>query len=376
VKNHGLLSAMSGLGLPGPTILRRLVLSKTIERFVGGELFLVLVMMLADLFSSMWRFLALDASIWDILRWVAAGVPAHLAEVLPVAFLFGITLTLAEMHADGELLVVCGSGISVQSLCLPIVLFSLALAAGMFFSGDALTIPSSIRRDNLYRQMTGQKGQGGQVTDIAILARGGLVVYRASYYDSAAKKLVDVDIVERDEKGKTTRRILAPYAEWKESVWSFANARIFFIGSTGEWTETYEKRLSEAGIDEPPKSFENLKEKSAQMKRGELAAYIDFLRGSGLPTAEALAEYYKRFAFILTPLIVCGLSVAFAGLFRKNSLLMSLLFSLATATVYYVAQMLGALAAKTGWISPFWGIWAITLAFLLAAVAGYFKART
>jgi len=108
-------SPASGFGglFPGPSLLRRLLLRPTLLRFAGAEVFLVGIMMLADLFSSMWRFLAMEAPFGSILLWVAVGIPAHAAEVIPIAYLFGITLSLAEMHADGELLVVCGSGISV-----------------------------------------------------------------------------------------------------------------------------------------------------------------------------------------------------------------------------------------------------------------------
>jgi len=360
----------------GPVLLRNLLMKQILLRFAGGELFLIGIMMLADLFSSMWRFLAMEAPLGSILLWVFAGLPAHVTEVLPIAFLFGITLTLAEMQTDGELLVVFGSGISVQSLSLPIVVFSLIMAGTMFMVNDFVTIPSSVKRDELYGAMTGQKGQGRQVSDIAIMARGGKFVYRIGSYDPAAKRLMDVDIVERDGSGEPVSRLIASRAEWRADRWEFASARVFSRKTSGEWTEAAVNNYSSADLDEGPDSFGNIKEKPVLMKTGELRDYISFLGNSGLPTAEAEIEYNKRFSFLFTPIIVCGLSVAVAGLFRKNSLLMSLLFSLGTATVYYVAQMLGALSAKTGWVQPAVAVWSVTAVFLLISLAGYFRART
>jgi len=136
------------------------------------------------------------------------------------------------------------------------------------------------------------------------------------------------------------------------------------------------KDFSRPELNEDPGSFGIIREKPGLMKTGELATSIRALEKSGLPSAEARTELQKRFSFLLTPLIVCGLSVSFAGLFRKNSLLMSLLFSLATATVYYVAQMLGALSAKTGWLSPALGVWSVSIVFLVVSVIGFLKART
>ncbi|HEY9054235.1 MAG TPA: LptF/LptG family permease, partial [Rectinemataceae bacterium] len=129
-------------------------------------------------------------------------------------------------------------------------------------------------------------------------------------------------------------------------------------------------------LDEAPSSFSKLREKPQTMGTVELGAYAASLRESGLPSAEASTEYHKRLSFSLTPLIVCGLSIAFSGLFRKNTLLMSLLFSLSTATVYYVAQMLMAIAAKSGFIEPALAVWSVTLAFLAAAGWGFASARS
>jgi len=333
-------------------------------------------MVLADLFSSMWKLLAVEAPFVSILLWVAEGVPARLTEALPIALLFGITLSLAEMHADGELLVICGSGISVQSLSLPVMVFSALIGGAMFFANDWITIPSSTARDNLYAAMTGQKGQGRQVSNITIMSKGGAFVYRVGSYDPEAKRIANVDIVERSAAGQPLSRILAPQAVWVGDRWSFRDARIFSPKENGEWTEAGMKDFSRPDLNEEPDSFGIIREKPSLMKAGELAVYIKSLRKSGLPSAEAQTELHKRFSFLLTPLIVCGLSVSFSGLFKKNSLLMSLLFSLATATVYYVAQMLGALSAKTGWLSPALGVWSVSAAFLVVSVIGFLKAQT
>ena len=359
-----------------PSILRRLLLGDSLKRFAGGEAFLVGVMLLAELFTSMWRFLAMDAPVGSILLWLAAGVPAHALEVLPVAFLFGITLSLAEMHADGELIVVCGSGVSVQSLSLPILLFSVAIAGVMLAANDTIAIPASAKRDELNRVLSGQKGQGRQVSDITIMAEGGALVYRAGSYDPQARRLSDVDIVQRDASGKVVSRIQSPRAEWKEDRWTFPEARVFSLTRTGDWTERAERDYAPAELREDPSSFGILRDKPSLMRLGELNAYIKTLARSGLPSAEAETELNKRFSLLFTPFIVCGLSVAVAGLFRKNSLLMSLLFSLCTATVYYVAQMLGSLSAKTGWVSPAVGVWTITVIFMAASAFGYAKAKT
>ncbi|MCX7026827.1 MAG: LptF/LptG family permease [Spirochaetes bacterium] len=360
----------------GPWILRFAILGEVLKRFLGGELFLVGIMILADLFSSMWRFLAMDSSVADILVWVGAGAPSHVLEVLPIALLFGITFSLAELQTDGEFLAICGSGISVQSLSLPIVVFSILLGGFLYFGGDGFVVPAASLRDQVYAKMTGQKADAQAAVDITIMARGGRVVYRAQSLDTSGKRLIETDVVMRGSDGALSLRILAPRAEWRDGLWHFQNPRLFERLADGSWTERDQIEFSDSLLDETPSSFAFQRVKPAHMRTEELAEHAAALKDAGLPSAEAATEYYKRLAFLLTPLIVCGLSLSFSGFFRKNVLLMSLLFSLATATVYYVAQMLGSLSAKLGLVDPALAVWGVTAFFVLASAAGFLRART
>ena len=242
---------------------------------------------------------------------------------------------------------------------------------------DLVTVPSSGLRDQLFKSLTGQKTQANQIPDIALLSDSGRIVYRIGRYDALARAIFDVDIVVKDGQGGISYRLLSPSGRWVDDKWEFSSARIFLAKkSPDSWTEKTQGSYSDAQLDEPPESFGMVREKPGLLTTSELGRYLARLEQTGLPTAEAATEYHKRFSFLLTPLIVCGLSVPFAGLFRKNTLLMSLLFSLGTATVYYVAQMLGSLAAKTGWLPPWVGIWSVTIVFMAISAIGFFKART
>jgi len=359
-----------------PRLLRRQLLKNVFFRLLGAEAFLVGLLLLADLFTSIWRLLAVEASFFSILRWLVSGVPSYAVELLPVAYLFAITFCLAEMYADGELMVVWGSGISVHSLSRSVLLLSLFLSVSVFFAKDRIAIPALLAKDRLYSEITSQPGRTLLSSNITIMDDAGALVYKVGRYDPKAQRLVDVDIVARDQDGNPWLRITAPSAQWIHGSWLFHEATVYRADEEGNWNQTREKEYINPRIKAAPEGFGLVREKPEHMKGSELSGYISSLEASGLPAAEARTELHKRFSFLLTPLIVYGLSLSFAGLFRKNSLLMSLLFSLSSATVYYVAQMLGSLASKTGWVSPEIGIWTISLVFSLIAGLGFLRART
>ncbi|MEN6600602.1 MAG: LptF/LptG family permease [Rectinema sp.] len=108
----------------------------------------------------------------------------------------------------------------------------------------------------------------------------------------------------------------------------------------------------------------------------ELNKHIEFLKTSGLPIVDAEVEKQKRLSFSLTPLIVVGLAAAFSGRFKKSVFLLSLLFSLCSATLYYVAQMIASVSAKSGLVSPTISIWAVIIVFSAISAISYLSART
>jgi lipopolysaccharide export LptBFGC system permease protein LptF len=359
-----------------PRLLRRHLLRSVIFRLLGAEAFLVGLLLLADLFTSIWRLSAAEASFAGILRWLLSGLPSYAVELLPVAYLFAITLCLAEMHADGELMVIWGSGISVHSLSRSVLFFSLFLSVSVFFAKDQIAIPALLAKDRLYSELTTQAGRSLLSSNITIMDDAGAMVYKVGRFDPNAQQLLDVDIVGRDKEGLPWFRLTAPSAQWRQEGWFFTKAKVYSTDKEGRWTVSQESRYTNPLLKAEPADFGLIREKPEHMKGSELSTYIKSLEASGLPTVEARTELHKRYSFLLTPLIVYGLSLSFAGLFRKNSLLMSLLFSLSAATVYYVAQMLGSLASKTGWVSPEIGIWTISLVFSLIAALGFLRARS
>jgi lipopolysaccharide export system permease protein len=101
------------------------------------------------------------------------------------------------------------------------------------------------------------------------------------------------------------------------------------------------------------------------MSAKDAAIHLLFLERAGLPRAAQSAEYYRRYAFALTPFVVTFLSAAIVGKYKKNILLMSLLLSLIVATLYYVTQMITMLLAKNGSISPIAGAFSPLLGFAI-----------
>ncbi|HAK47629.1 MAG TPA: YjgP/YjgQ family permease, partial [Spirochaeta sp.] len=148
--------------------------------------------------------------------------------------------------------------------------------------------------------------------------------------------------------------------------------RYYYNETSGFYEINYEDVYTNTELDTDPFTFRRVVRDVDEMNMNDARFWIKSLRKAGLPYAEALTTYYKRFSFALTPFIVCLLSAAIGGRFRKNILLMSLLTSLIISVVFYVMQLVFTILANLGYISPAAGAW---IPFIFFCIIGFFLYR-
>jgi len=363
----------SSQGPRKPFLLWKELASKVLLWTAGGTLFLSLVISLAELFSMLWKFLARNASFIDILKWIGFGIPKHVVDAAPVAFLFAIVFILSEWHANNELEAVFSAGISLQRFVLPLLLVSVLLCAAEYYITDQIAIPFLRERSTLQSGILRESDSRYAVP--ALMADKGKKVYTYRYYDEKKGRIYDISVIERDDSGAILRKISAKYASFESGLWVFSEA-IIYKKSRDIWEFAEAPGFSDPAFDEPPTSFMRPTMDVRFMNNAELNGHIAFLKSAGLPAEDAEVEQQRRISFAFTPLVVVGLAAAFAGRFRKSIFLLSLLSSLSSATLYYVAQMLASLAAKARMSSSGLAIWSVMLLFAAVSAVSYFKART
>ena len=325
--------------------------------FLTALLFFVLVLELVDLFANLWRYVNNDVALPDILKVALLYVPKCVSFSLPIAVLFAVSFCLGGFHSNNELIAVFGSGISLRRFVLPLVAFGLAASIAGFFFEDTVVIRTFRLKNEVSRNLLNES-QSLSRSRPTVLDDNNRVVYHAEYYNDNNMSLSRLTIVERDDRGGLARRIDCQWAEWKEDRWVLHDCRIFTPdGETGRILQQQVPVYDSPDFTALPESFKRTVLNVQEMPVREADAWIRGLIRSGLPYRSQLTEYYKRFSFALTPLVVALISSAIGGRFRKNILLMSLLTSLSLSVVYYVMQMVLVILANHGYITPLAGAW-------------------
>lgn len=352
--------------------LDKYLLRQFITIFLGGLFLFVFLIELIDLFANLWKYLSFDVPLRDIALASLYYVPKCISYSLPISLLFAASFVLGELYSRNELIVVFSSGIPLVQFARSFIAIGLLMSVFSFWFDDQVVIHTLEQKNDLTRHMLRQERSGAE-TDIVVKTKGGNLLYVCDLYDKNKEALVNLTIVERDGEGHFLSLVRAKRAVWENDRWKLENVTAY------TWQKdmlVYAPDVGSRVYNEKPERFLRNMRNVEELPAVEAKKYIADMREAGLEYDDPLTDYYKRFSFSITPLIVIALSVALGGQFQKNVMLMSLLSSLIAAVLYYVTQMVTVMLAKLGYIPPVIGAWAPTVLFVFLSAFLVRRART
>ena len=354
-------------------ILQRYLLQLFFPVLVITILFFILLLQLGDLFLNLAQYLQNHVRFVTLLRVMYLYLPKCISFAMPLSVLFASSYTMGNMYAKNELTSIFASGMPLAVLVAPLVLCGFLLSIGMFYFEDRILIRFQRQKIALVNSIL-EPEQNLNRSDVVVLSDSGKVVYFADYYDDSQKELSNVLIVMRTESGDVSTVIKGSSARWQTDHWEVVDKSVYTF--TPENDVLYQDTIDERVFFEPPETFQRNITSIDEMTIAQAKVFIDNLKKMGLPYHEYLSQYYRRFSFPFTTFIVLFFSVSVGGRFKKNILLMSLLFSLALAVLYYVTEMMTMLFAKWEYISPLAGASLPFLIFTVLSIVMLRIART
>jgi lipopolysaccharide export system permease protein len=371
---HTVSCYWAGLGDNQDTkmILDKYLLRQFLPIFFIAVSMFVFLLLLIDLFSNLVRYLNNEVSFAMIMKISLYFIPKSFSYAMPISLLFAAAYTLGDLFARNELTTIFSSGVPFWRFSITLILVGLMASVFSFFLDDTLVIPTLKIKNDLSRRALRQHVTENN-SDIVIKTKNGRLVYSVDYFDHEKLVLNGVSIDEIDDKGEFISRIRAPSAAWKETFWELNNAVIY------QYEDGF-LRIRQlpynTSYNEPPDMFRRSAVNVEELSAKQAGFLIKDLRSAGLPFIQAQANYYHRFSFAATSLIVMILSISMGGRFRKNILLMSLFSSLSVAVVYYIAEMLSMTMAGLNYIHPIVGAWFPVFIFIILGFILLWSAKT
>jgi lipopolysaccharide export system permease protein len=346
-------------------ILDRYLVRQFIPIFIIAAFMFVMIVILLDLFTNLWRYLNYEVPLRQILMVSYYYIPKSFSYALPVSLLFSAAYTLGDLYGRNELTSIFSSGIPFWRFSLPLTIIGILASFFAFHFEDNVVIPTLKTKTDLSRKLLHQSNTAENNSDIVIKSKGGSLIYSVDYYDYTAEILNGLSIIEQNTDGSFYSLVRAPKAVWNGDYWELSNAVAY------RWEEGFLRARNIPPADtyrESPDTFRRSAVKADELPAKEAAFLVEDLKAAGLPFITAEADYYHRYSFSLTSFVVMILSIPMGGRFRKNILLMTLLASLAAAVIFYVMDMITMMMAKLGYIPPFAGAWFPVFFFVITGI--------
>ena len=297
-------------------------------------------------------------------------IPILLGYTLPIACLITVILTFGQMSAENEILAMRASGIHLFRLLIPLIVVGIILCEVVYVLNDQI-IPNSFDAQTRILQETGSQDPS------AMLEPGSFInafdKYIIFIYRMEGDILYGVRIYQ-PSPNKPTRTIIAQQGEFVH-VPGKDQLMLKLLNGTSDEPDLqnpnlfYKLNFQQSFITmDLSKKRTTGEKKSRAMTLNELSKKITCLRKESIDPSPLIAEYQRRMAWSLSPLIFILLGFPFAAITHRRAKSANLLYALLFAAPYYILSLACQGMASQNVFNPALLMWAPNCIGFLAAI--------
>lgn len=333
-------------------IVDRYIIGSILKTAIATLLICALLVIAVELFSRLDAILSKQIPMGKILLLSILGIPQYLMMVASVSFLFATTFFLSQLHSNNELITFYNSGLSFRRVEAPILCLALVVTVLFFAFSETIGIKATITHDALEDEIYGRRSTLDN-RNITLTDRENGFIVHASKYIEERNEIQNVVLIRVSPDREILFHLNALSAQYKDDNWKFANASMYEIQTDGTINISHLANTSVEDFKLPPKLFRNVGGNMSTMDYESAKEQLETLKITDKEAyAESATDFYQRLFNVVPLLILMLISCSMNYRFKKNVLLFSVIQSLCTAVVYYVALMLSAIMGKQGMISP------------------------
>jgi lipopolysaccharide export system permease protein len=363
-----------------PFILYKMLIKSFLYWYFIAQGLFIIIILIFDFFlkvNESYTDPHLQFTIIDILVITFSLTPKAMWLTMPIAIMFGVTMSLSSFYQHNELIAIFTSGISIYKFVLPLIIFTFFLSIFMIFMDSFIVIPSYRYRENLYEFLAKKEKEE---RDITIKGENNYF-WNVEKFVSSNNMLKNIILLKINKDYKIIFRIDASSAIYTNEGWLFSS------GTIKEWDDQgilkseikfYKKVIND--LKEKPSVFKNVFKKSDydidKMTIIEAFNRINLLKKLNIDYNDELTKFYKKFSFPFTLLIVCLFAIGVSTISQKNIIILALFFSIGLAIIYYVMDMILVVLASVGKIFPILGAWLPIAIFIPISIVLVKKSKT
>ncbi|MCE1188836.1 MAG: LptF/LptG family permease [Ignavibacteria bacterium] len=334
-----------------------------------GLMAFIVLFIVVDLMENLDDFIDAHVTISIVVKYYLLFIPEIIKLMLPVSMLFASLFTTGKMSNQNEITAIKAGGISLYRFMMPIIVVSFFICGlAVYFGG--YVVPAA-NRNKARLEMTYLKRHYFAAGANLYFQDSQTRIVNIGYFTEENNKAVQVGIQEFD-KNDVTKLV------WRMNAQSMVYDTVANIWTAYNITERRFNRFNEEVQQIPAKPFRDLQfkpkdllvkqQKPEQMNLTELRSSIVSQRNAGTDPTYLLIEYYSRFSFAMTGLIVVIFGLPFSADKRRGGMAIQVGVNILITFIYLVMLKVVEAFGKNGALNPLMTAWFVNFLFLIAAV--------
>ncbi|GBD88692.1 lipopolysaccharide export system permease protein LptF [bacterium BMS3Abin03] len=357
-------------------ILDKYLIKQYLQTIIFGLLAFAVIFIVIDAMENLDDFIDHDVPIQIILNYYVVFSPEIIRLMTPVAVLFAALFTAGKAANLSELTAMRASGMSIYRFMAPFIGTTLFISIFSIYFGGYIVPMANKTKVHLEQEYL-KKGISFTGSNLYFQDSNTRIV-SIGFFDNSTNVASRVSIQEfnKNDLTKMTSRIDAPKLSYDtlSSTWIALNGvKRTFKGKTQ--SAMYFDSLNLAYLDFTPADIAKKQIKMQEMNLGELKELIKSQEKTGNDPTTTLIEYYSRFAFAVTSLIVVLFGLPLSATSRKGGLAVQVGISILVTFIYLVFMKVSQAFGKNGALDPLLTAWFANIFFFAAAVVSIIKIR-
>jgi lipopolysaccharide export system permease protein len=351
---------------------------KTLNRFLLRHFIRILslcvsafisIYLLIDFFEKVDDFIDHKATIGDYLVYLSNNIPLIFTQILPLAILTTMVLTLGGLSRTNEITAMRACGVSLWRIVQPLMSLALLLSILLLLLNE-FVIPWNSEQLNTLLEVKLKGKSQVQLTRNEIWYRSNNRIINIAIAQPQKLQLQGIVIFTFDEHQKIKKRQDIALANFKNGGWQTANlVERIFDSRSGDMLEVNRLENPVLSLDRSPEDFSGREDMNNELNFRQLLTVAKKLEQEGYDSTRQRVDMHNRIAAPFTCLIMGFLGVPFALQRGRNSnIALGIGLSLGIGVIYFIIQSLVTAFGYSNALPPLVAAWTANFIFLLLGV--------
>lgn len=327
------------------------------------------IYLLIDFFEKIDDFIEHQAGVPEYLTYLLNSIPFIFVQILPLAVLTSVVLTLGGLDRTNEITAMRACGISLWKISRPLLGLALLLSVLLLLLNEYV-VPWNVRHLNQLLEVRLKGRTAEPLARNEIWYRSAERIINITVAEPRDKRLQGIVIYSFDGDNRLRRRLDVHSATYREGAWQGVQVteRIFDRDS-GELIEVTHRDRGALPLQRAPDDFAGRDDLEGELNFRQLADLVRQLERAGYDATRQRVDMHNRLAAPLTCLVMAFLGIPFAvARGRNKNIALGIGLSLGIGIIYFILHSLVTAFGYSRALPPILAAWSANLIFLLVAV--------